>query len=107
LRKNWHGRVPATASTAAQSLTTLFRLYGCRASNREAWLEASSHGSLSLAVNPNQRIKRQKVDVIEREFHDGGAVEAGGAGAVIDTEIDGMVAPLLCAAFGGPAILVV
>lgn len=78
-----------------------------RASYRAAWLEASAPGSLSLTVNPNQRIKRQKVDVIEREFHDGGAVEAGGAGAVIDTEIDGMVAPLLCAAFGGPAILVV
>lgn len=77
-----------------------------RASYRAAWLEASAPGSLSLTVNPNQRIKRQKVDVIEREFHDGGAVEAGGAGAVIDSEIDGTVAPFLCVV-GGPAILVV
>ena len=68
-----------------------------RASYRAAWLEASSPGRLSSVINPNQRIKRQKADVVEREFFDGGATEVGlGGGAIIDAEIDGMVAALLC-----------
>jgi hypothetical protein len=79
-----------------------------RASYRAAWLEGSSPGSLSLTVNPNQRVKRQKVGEVEREFFDGGGSEAGAGGlAVIDAEIDGMVAPLLCNAVGFPAIMVV
>lgn len=71
-----------------------------RASYRAAWLEASSPGSLSSVINPNQRVKRQKVDVIEREFFDAGATEAGtGGSAIIDAEIDGMVGPILCSAY--------
>lgn len=77
-----------------------------RASYRAAWLEASVPGSLSLTVNPNQRIKRQKVGPIEREFQDNGAAEAGSASVVIDSEIDGMVAAYLCPP-RGPAIMVV
>jgi hypothetical protein len=68
-----------------------------RASYRAAWLEASKPGSLSATVRPDQRVRRQKADVIEREFFDSGEVKAGGGGmAVIDAEIDGMVAPFLC-----------
>lgn len=78
-----------------------------RASYRAAWLEASSPGSLAVTVDPNRRVKRQKVDVIEREFFDGGSSEAGSAGAVIDSEIDGMVQPFLCGSFTLPSILVV
>ena len=70
-----------------------------RASYRAAWLEASAPGRLSSVINPTQRVKRQKADVVEREFFDGGAVTAGsGSGAVIDSEIDGLVSGLLCQA---------
>lgn len=73
-----------------------------RASYRAAWLEASSPGSLSASINTSERVKRQKADVIEREFFDGGAVVAGAGGlAMIDAEIDGMVAPYLCSAYAG------
>jgi hypothetical protein len=78
-----------------------------RASYRAAWLEASSPGSLSLTVSPNQRVKRQRVGPLEEEYFDGGVATIGSAGAPIDAEIDGMVAALLCVSIGGPAILVV
>lgn len=69
-----------------------------RASYRAAWLEASKSGALTATVRPDQRVRRQKVDVIEREFFDAGEIKVGGANiAVIDAEIDGLVAPLLCA----------
>lgn len=67
------------------------------ASYRAAYLVATSPAFGSATVNPMQRVKRQKVDVIEREFFDGGAVELGAGGlAAIDAEIDGLVAGLLC-----------
>lgn len=67
------------------------------ASYRAAYLIATNPAFGSATVNPMQRVKRQKVDVIEREFFDGGAVEIGAGGLVaIDAEIDGLVAGLLC-----------
>ncbi len=67
------------------------------ASYRAAYLIATNPAFGASTVNPMQRVKRQKVDVIEREFFDGGAVEIGAGGlAAIDAEIDGLVAPLLC-----------
>lgn len=67
------------------------------ASYRAAYLVATAPGFGSATVNPMQRVKRQKVDVIEREFFDGGNVEIGAGGLVpIDAEIDGLVASLLC-----------
>lgn len=74
-----------------------------RASYRAAWLEASSPGWASGSVDPNKRVKRQKVDTIEREFFD----SAGEGGAVvgnIDAGIAGMVAPYLCPDLDGVGI---
>jgi hypothetical protein len=69
-----------------------------RASYRAAWLEASRSDSLSATVRPDQRKRREKVDVIEREFFDAGEIKIGGGNiAVVDAEIDGLVAPFLCA----------
>jgi len=67
------------------------------ASYRAALIEAMKPGTLMATIDPLRRVKRQKVDMIEREFFDGGALEAGEGGtALINAEIDGMVAPLLC-----------
>lgn len=60
------------------------------AAYRAAWLEASTPGTLSASVNTGQRIRRQRVDVIEREYFDNGEAAAGAGGtAFIDGEIDG------------------
>ena len=79
-----------------------------RASYRAAWLEAITPGWGSATINPSQRVKRQKVDVIEREFFEGAGAEAGEGGiAPIDAEIDGMVALFLCPDMAGLGIAVV
>lgn len=81
-----------------------------RASYRAAWLEATNPGWASGSVDPNKRVKRQKVDTIEREFFDSAAAADGGVTGVVgnvDAGIAGMVGPYLCAPYSGPAILVV
>lgn len=68
-----------------------------RASYRAAYLDATRAGGLSKTVDPDKRVKRQKVDDIEREFFNNGESEAGASGAaILDAEIDGMLAPFLC-----------
>lgn len=72
------------------------------ASYRAAWLEASTQGVLSGSISAGGRVKRQKVDVIEREFFDDGAVTAGTGGpAFIDAEIDGAMRSFICDQSGG------
>lgn len=71
-----------------------------RASYRAAWLEATTLGWASGSIDPNRRVKRQKVDTIEREFFDSAATESGALGNV-DAGIAGIVAPYLCAAADG------
>lgn len=67
------------------------------ASYRAAYLEAVTTGGLAATLNPNARVQKQKVDVIERTFFDNGATKPGAGGiATIDAEIDGMLAPFLC-----------
>lgn len=74
------------------------------ASYMAGYIDAMSPGSLSVVVNPSQRVKRQMVDVIEREFF-----APGGDSAVAPTSsiIDGMLAAYLIAAGGEPWALVV
>ena len=67
-----------------------------QASYRAAYLIAVNPTALSATINPNARVTKQKVDVIERTFADNGAVIAGEAIGVLDAEIDGMVSPYLC-----------
>lgn len=67
------------------------------ASYRAAWLDASNPGSLSASVTTGGRVRRQKVDVIEREFFDDGSSAAGEMGAgFLDSEIDGAMKPFIC-----------
>lgn len=67
-----------------------------QASYRAAYLIAVNPASLSATIDPNARVTKQKVDVIERTFADNGAVVAGEAIGVLDAQIDGMVSPYLC-----------
>jgi len=68
-----------------------------QASYRAAYLVATVKGFGSATLDPSKRVKRQKVDTIEREFFDGGEAKAGAGGFMaIDAEIDGLVAGLLC-----------
>lgn len=72
------------------------------ASYRAAWLEAETPGILAGSAGaPGTRVKRQKVDVIEREFFDDGKAEIGGGPAFIDSQIDGMLQQFICDAQGG------
>lgn len=68
------------------------------ASYRAAYLEAMTPGWATGSVDPNRITKREKVDVIEREFFS--AVDAGGGDSAVgmpsDAIINGMVLPWLC-----------
>lgn len=67
------------------------------ATYRAAWLEASTPGVLAgPIVTTGSRVKRQKVDVIEREFFDDGKAQMGGGPAFIDSTIDGLLSGFVC-----------
>jgi len=78
-----------------------------KASYQAAYIAATNPSALSVVIDPARRVKRQKVDSIEREFFDGGE----GAGTVVtaslSSDIEGLLAPLLGPVGGFPAILVV
>ncbi len=76
------------------------------ASYRAAWLESSAPGTLAgPAPTPGARVKRQKVDVIEREFFDDGKAEVGAGPAFIDSQIDGWLSAFICDDTKGAAFL--
>ena len=67
------------------------------AAYRAAWLEASNPGVLAGPVTtPGARVKRQKVDTIEREFFDDGARKSGGGPAFVDSLIDSALRAFVC-----------
>ena len=67
------------------------------ASYRAAWLEGSTPGILAgPVVTSGTRVKRQKVDTIEREFFDDGKSEVGSGPSFIDSQIDGMLGAFIC-----------
>lgn len=67
------------------------------ASYRAAWLEASTPGVLAgPTVSTGERVKRQKVDVIEREFFDDGKAGIGSGPGFIDSMIDGLLGQFIC-----------
>lgn len=67
------------------------------AAYRAAWLDAETPGVLTGAISTaGTRVKRQKVDVIEREFFDDGKAEIGGGPSFIDSMIDGLLGQFIC-----------
>lgn len=72
------------------------------AAYRAAWLEAETPGVLAGAIiTAGARVKRQKVDVIEREFFDDGKNEVGSGPSFIDSQIDGLLGQFICDTSGG------
>lgn len=65
------------------------------ASYHAAYIEATSPGSLAVVTDPAKRVKRQKVDTIEREFFEPGEGGAGASSAPVSSVIEGLLAPLL------------
>jgi hypothetical protein len=76
------------------------------ASYRAAWLEAQTPGVLA-GTPPTQgkRVKRQKVEGIEREFFDDGKAAIGAGPGFVDSIIDGMMQPFICDADKGAAFM--
>lgn len=71
------------------------------AAYRAAWLEAETPGSLTGSTGtPGARVRRQKVDTIEREFFDDGKATVGGGPGFIDSMIDGLLGQFICDAKG-------
>ena len=69
-----------------------------QASYRAAYLQAITPGWATGSVDPNRVTKREKVDVIEREFFatgDSGSA-ASASGMAADALLNGMVLPWLC-----------
>lgn len=68
------------------------------AAYRAAYLEAINPGWATGSTNPNRITRREKVDVIEREFFSAADAQGGDAAAGINTDaiINGMVLPWLC-----------
>jgi len=79
------------------------------ASYRAAWLEASNPGWASGSIDPTRKTKREKVDVIEREFF--GPGETGGDDLLgmgnVDAQIQNMVSPFFCAGSPSPRFFVI
>ena len=66
-----------------------------RASYRAAWREATTPGWATSSRDPSRMTKREKADVVEREFFEPGET-AGASGANIDAMIEGLIGPFLC-----------
>ncbi|WP_305096473.1 DnaT-like ssDNA-binding protein [Croceibacterium aestuarii] len=73
------------------------------ATYRAAWLEAQTPGVLiGSAGNAGSRVRRQKVESIEREFFDDGKAEVGSGPSFIDSQIDGLLSAFICDGKDGP-----
>jgi hypothetical protein len=77
------------------------------ASYEAALIEIRKIGSLTKVVDPAKKVKRQKVEGMEREFFEPGAGNIFAPDAPISTLIEGLLAPLIGPVAGLPAIMVV
>lgn len=68
------------------------------ASYRAAYLEASNPGWATNTTDPSRLTKRERVDVVEREFFAAGENGSSSAavGMPVDGMIEGLVSPWLC-----------
>ena len=71
-----------------------------KASYRAAYREAVTPGWATSSRDPSRMTKREKADVVEREFFEPGET-AGASGANIDAMIEGLIGPFLCGEYGG------
>ncbi|WP_018428224.1 DnaT-like ssDNA-binding protein [Hoeflea sp. 108] len=77
------------------------------ASYEAAYIELKQPGSLSVVTDPAKRVKRQKVDTIEREFFEPGGGSVFAPDTPVSSVIEGILAPLIGPPFDLPAIAVV
>lgn len=78
------------------------------ASYEAAYIEMNSPGSLTATFDPAKRVKRQKVDTIEREFFEpGDGANIFAPNAPVSSIIEGILAPLIGFPFAEPSIAVV
>lgn len=95
-------RTGATANCVTPIDADVIPLAIVTAAYRAAWLEGSTPGTLTgPVVTMGARVKRQKVDVIEREFFDDGKIERGGGPGFIDPLIDALLGAFICDQNGG------
>ena len=71
-----------------------------QASYRAAYREAVMPGWATSSRDPSRMTKREKADVVEREFFEPGET-AGASGANIDAMIEGLIGPFLCGEYSG------
>lgn len=85
---------PRTGATAYGSALAvdLIPVRVVDASYEAALIELRAPGSLTVVTDPAKRVKRQKVDTIEREFFEPGDT---GSFAPTSSIIEGLLAPLL------------
>ncbi|MER8846041.1 DnaT-like ssDNA-binding protein [Mesorhizobium australicum] len=101
---------PRTGATAygASLASDLIPTRVEQASYEAAYIELKKPGSLSISFDPAKKVKRQKVEGIEREFFEpGDSSNIFAPDAPISTVIEGLLAPLIGPVFGQPAIMVV
>jgi hypothetical protein len=73
-----------------------------------AYIALKIPGALSVTYDPAKRVKRQKVDVVEREFFDPGkSANIYAPDAPVSSLIDGILAPLISSIYGLPVLEVV
>lgn len=78
------------------------------ASYEAAYIEITRPSSLSATVDPAKRVKRQKVEGIEREFFEAGSSDNIFApNAPVSSVIEGILAPLIGQGLGWPSAMVV
>ena len=71
-----------------------------QASYRAAYRDAVAPGWATSSRDPSRMTKREKADVVEREFFEPGDTK-GASGANIDAMIEGLIGPFLCGDYGG------
>lgn len=77
------------------------------ASYMAAYIEATKLGSLTVITDPSKRVKRQKVDTIEREFFEAGGGSVFAPDTPVSSLIEGILGPLIGPPFDVPSIAVV
>ena len=90
---------PDTAGGLGQGAITLVRTTPGTPDPSQPWVPVTP-GWATSSRDPSRMTKREKADVVEREFFEPGET-AGASGANIDAMIEGLIGPFLCGEYGG------